>query len=68
MTDREVMELAYGLLWLSAAPDTESGQRINTARAVLGNALDFNSKKAGIMKAQENLITGSGTTKENENG
>lgn len=54
LTEREAMELAYGLLWrASIDPRTRDGRFTRNARLALGNALGFEGKKAGLMRTNE---------------
>ena len=56
LTEREAMELAYGLLWMTPVDThTTTGRLIRDARLALGNALGHEGKKSGLMRAQDAL-------------
>lgn len=53
LTEREAMELAYGLLWLTPVDThTRAGRMTRDARLALGNALGFEGKMSGIKRSQ----------------
>lgn len=58
LTEREAMELAYGLLW-HAPIDTHTlgGKLTRDARLALGNALGLEGKRSGMIRAQHAMET-----------
>lgn len=56
LSEREAMELAYGLLWLVPVDThTVKGRLTRDARVVLGNALGRDGKVSGLTRAQDAL-------------
>lgn len=56
LTEREAMELAYGLLWMVPIDTHTVAGRLNrAARLALGNALGHEGKRSGLERAQLGL-------------